>query len=197
MIDNVISKSALQAEAALPQNAKKIYDSLDKNFGVLSLSETPTDSLLWGYYGDGGYGFLIRFDPQHEWFWAQQNEQDDFRHLRQVAYVATRVPKYVVEIKGADALYSKGIEWEHEREWRIIRNFNDAAQKVGADQYGKEVLLFAIPPDCLRGIVIGYRAKPESVARLREIVARNPGLSHVQFECAAMKADGQIEILPD
>ena len=54
MIDNVISKSALQAEAASPQNAKKIYDSLDKNFGVLSLSETPTDSLLWGYYGDGG-----------------------------------------------------------------------------------------------------------------------------------------------
>jgi hypothetical protein len=53
-----------------------------------------------------------------------------------------------------------------------------------ADQY-REVL------------VIGYRAKPESVARLREIVARNPALSHVQFECAAMKADGQIDILPD
>jgi hypothetical protein len=191
------SKGALQAEAGLPQNAKKIYDSLDKNFGVLSLSETPTDSLLWGYYGDGGYGFLIRFDPQHQWFWAQQNEQDDFRHLRQVAYVATRGTKYVVEIKGGDALYNKGIEWEHEREWRIIRNFNDAAQKVGADQYGKEVLLFAIPPDCLRGIVIGYRAKPESVARLRGIVAQNHALSHVQFECAAMEADGQIEILPD
>src|SRR3989442_1642181 len=50
MIDSVISKGAVQAEAALPLNAKKIYDSLDRNFGVLSLSETPTDSLLWGYY---------------------------------------------------------------------------------------------------------------------------------------------------
>jgi hypothetical protein len=50
-------------------------------------------------------------------------------------------PQYVVEIKGADARYSKGIEWEHEREWRIIRNFNDAEQKVRADQYRKEVLL--------------------------------------------------------
>ncbi len=197
MIDNVISKAAVEAEAALPQSAKKIYDSLDKNFGVLSLSETPTDSLLWGYYGDGGYGFLIRFDPQHSWFWARQNEEDDFRHLGQVAYVATRAPKYVIELKGADALYSKGIEWEHEREWRIIRNFNDAVQKVGPDPYGKDVLLFAIPPDCLRGIVIGYRAKPESVARIREIVARNPSLLHVQFERAAMRADGQIEILSD
>ena len=197
LIDNVISKGAVEAEAALPQNAKKIYDSLDRNFGVLSLSETPTDSLLWGYYGDGGYGFLIRFDPQHEWFWAQQNEEDDFRHLRQVAYVAGRAPKYVIEIKGTDALYSKGIEWEHEREWRIIRNFNDAAEKVGPDQHGRDVLLFAIPPDCVRGIVIGYRASPQAVSNLHEIVARNPALSHVQFERGFMRTDGQIDILSD
>jgi hypothetical protein len=111
--------------------------------------------------------------------------------------VAARAPKDVIELKGADALYSKGIEWEHEREWRVIRNFNEAAQKVGPDPYGKDVLLFAIPPQCLRGIVIGYRAKPESVARSRDIVARNPGLSHVKFECAAIRADGQIEILSD
>ena len=142
-------------------------------------------------------GFLIRFDPQHKWFWAQQTEEDDFRHLRQVIYVSERAPKYVLEIKGGDALYAKGIEWEHEREWRIIRNFNDAARKVGPDQYGKDVLLFAIPPDCIRGIVIGYRATPENVSRLRGIVSHNPPLSHVRFERAAMRADGQIEIVPD
>jgi hypothetical protein len=71
MIDNVISRAAVEAEAALPQNAKKVYDSLDRNFGVLSLSETPIDSLLWGYYSDGGYGFLIHLDPQHAWFCAK------------------------------------------------------------------------------------------------------------------------------
>lgn len=196
LIDDVISKGAVQAEAALPQNAKQIYDSLDRNFGILSLSETPTDSLLWGCYGDGGYDSLIRFNSRHEWFWAQQNEEDDFRHLRQVAYVAARAPKYVIEIKGTDALYSKGIEWEHEREWRIIRNFNfnDAAQKVGPDQYGRDVLLFSIPPDCIHGIVIGYRARSEAASKLREIVARNPALSHIQFERAVIRTNGQIEI---
>jgi hypothetical protein len=194
LIDSVISKAAVQAEVALPENVKMIYDSLDRNFGVLSLSETPTDSLLWGYYGQGGYGILIRFDPQHKWFWAQQDEKDDFRHLRQVAYVSDRAPKYVLETIGVEALYSKGIEWEHEKEWRIIRNFNDAAQKVGPDEYGKDVLLFAIPPDCVQGIVIGYRAKPEVVSQLREIVARNSSLSHVHFESATMNSNGQIEI---
>ena len=47
LIDNVLRKGVAQAEEALPQNEKKIHDSLDTNFGVLSLSETPTNSLLW------------------------------------------------------------------------------------------------------------------------------------------------------
>jgi len=47
LIDDVLRKGVAQAEEALPQNEKKIHDSLDRNFGVLSLSETPTNSLLW------------------------------------------------------------------------------------------------------------------------------------------------------
>ena len=69
-----------------------------------------------------------------------------------------------------------------EREWRIIRNFNDAALKAGSDQYGKEILLFAIPPDCIQRIVIGHRSKSNSVEQIRGIVRRNPGLSHVKFQ---------------
>jgi len=41
LIDEVMSKGALQDEAALPQNAQKLHDLLENNFGVLSLSETP------------------------------------------------------------------------------------------------------------------------------------------------------------
>jgi hypothetical protein len=96
----------------------------------------------------------------------------------------------------SDAL-SVYIEWEHEREWRIIRNFNDAAKKVGPDPYGKDVLLFAIPPDCIRSIVLSYRARPEAASRVREITSRDSALSHVLFERAAMNAEGQIEMVPD
>lgn len=139
-----------------------------------------------GYYGDGGYGFLIHFDPNHKWFWAQKEARDDFRHLRQVIYVSERPAKYVSETNGTDALYSKGVEWEHEKEWRIIRNFNDAVVKTGPDQYGKDVLLFAIPPDCIQSVVIGYRAKPESIEKIHEVVSRNPALRHVKFQRAVM-----------
>jgi hypothetical protein len=190
IIDDVMSRGVAQAEATLPQSTEKIYDLLDNNFGVLSLSEIPNDPLLWGYYGDGGYGFLIQFDPAHKWFWARQGPNDDFRHLRRVVYLSERPTKYLVDTSGADLLYSKGIEWEHEKEWRIIRNFNEAARKVGPDQYGKDVLLFAIPPECVQSVVIGCRAMPNSIARIQEIICRNPALAHVQFQDAIMKNGG-------
>jgi len=196
LIDDVMEKAVEQAEKALPDNAPKIYDELDKNFGVLSLSETPSNFLLWGYYGDGGYGFLIRFDPTHKWFWAQKEPRDDFRHLRPVIYLSERQPKYVVETSGDDALYSKGAEWAHEKEWRIIRNFNDAAIKVGPDQYGKDVLLFDIPAACIQSIVIGFRAKTGSIQGIREIVSQNPALAHVQFERAVLTGS-TITIVPE
>jgi hypothetical protein len=196
LIDEVMAQAAARAEANLAQSTQKLYDALDKNFGILSLSETPTNSLLWGYYGDGGYGFLIHFDPSHEWFWAKREDRDDFRHLRRVIYVSERLPKYVMEINGNDALYSKGIEWEHEKEWRIIRSFREAAVKLGPDQYGKDVLLFNIPPACIQSVVIGYRAKPEAVQKIREIVSQNPVLAHVQFERALLTGSA-ITIAPE
>jgi hypothetical protein len=195
LIDDVMSRGAKEAEAALPENAKKIYETLDRNFGILSLSETPTDSLLWGYYGDGGYGFLVQFDPQHKWFWAQKAANDDFRHLRPVIYIGERPSKYLIETNPNDGLYTKGLEWEHEKEWRIIRNFNDAAVKVSPDQYGKDVLLFAIPPDSIQSVVIGYRAQPGSIERIQGIISGNPALAHVRFQRAVMKG-GEISILP-
>jgi hypothetical protein len=190
-----MAKAVVQAEASLPHNAKRIYDALDKNFGILSLSETPTEPLLWGYYGDGGYGFLIHFDPCHKWFWAQKEARDDFRHLRRVIYVEDRAPKFLVETSGTDVLYTKDLEWQHEKEWRIIRNFNDAAANVGPDQYGKDLLLFAIPPDCIQSIVIGSRATAGSVERIQAIIRKNPALSHVQFQEAVLTG-GAITLAP-
>jgi len=149
-----------------------------------------------GYYGDGGYGFLIHFDPRHKWFWAQRDARDDFRHLRRVTYLSERPPKYLVDTNGNDALYTKGLEWEHEKEWRIIRNFNDAASKAGPDQYGKDVLLFAIPPDCIQSVVIGYRAQSDSVEKIQGIVCGNPALAHIHFQKAVLK-EGTITLHPN
>src|SRR5271167_1239682 len=47
LIEDVIAKHAVYAETYLPESSKKIRDILDINFGILSLSETPSDTRLW------------------------------------------------------------------------------------------------------------------------------------------------------
>lgn len=194
LIAEVVSDYADIVEANYDKSVKEVYRRLDQNFGVLSLSEVPTGPLMWSHYADGGRGFLIEFDPQHPWFWATRDDSDSFRHLRQVKY-EERVPAYFLNLPDDIALYSKSVEWSYEKEWRIIRNFNEATVIKGKDGYDADVLLFAVPPSCIKGVVIGYKATKDSVDQVKSIVARNPDLSHVSFRRAVLQDDGAIQIV--
>jgi hypothetical protein len=190
----LIPRGAEQIEQLFPTTVRTIYEKLDANMGILSLSETPTNVLMWSHYAEGGRGVLIEFSPTHPWFWCQRSQDDDFHHLRRVKYPSSRPPKFLFDTEGEDLLYTKDKDWEHEREWRIIRSFNDAASHLGPDTYGKTVHLFAIPPDCISRVVLGYRASPQSVAKLRNVVAANPALAHLRFVKAQQRPDGSIAI---
>jgi hypothetical protein len=98
--------------------------------------------------------------------------------------------------KDDDVLYTKTAEWEFEKEWRIIRNFNDAAEKVGQDLYGKDILLFDIPPNALRSVVLGYRVTAQCEENVLETICKNATLSHVIVHRAIREANGHIEIKP-
>jgi hypothetical protein len=194
LIAEVVSDYADVVEANYDRSVKEVYRRLDQNFGVLSLSEIPTSPLMWSHYADGGRGLLIEFDPQHPWFWTKRNDSDSFRHLRKVKY-EERVPAYFLNLPDDVALYSKSVEWSYEKEWRIIHNFNEATVITGKDAYDTDVLLFAVPPSCIRGVIIGYKATKDSVDQVKSIVAKNSDLSHVSFRRAVLQDDGAIEIV--
>src|SRR5277367_6231095 len=135
-------------------------------FGILSLSEDPASDLMWEKYAGQGRGLLVEFDPSHFWFLQKVAEDDDLRHLRRVTYVADRTPAYLLALTAQDYLYTKETKWEYEKEWRIILNFNSAASKVGKDNTGTDVLLFAIPPQCILSVTLGYNASLEFVEQV-------------------------------
>ena len=166
-----ISKMVDDAENNLPRAIKSIYEMNDKNFGILSLSEDPTSAFMWERYADQGRGFLVEFHPSHSWFEQKITDDDDLRHLRRVAYVADRTPAYLLAITAQDYLYTKETKWEYEKEWRIILNFNGAASKVGKDNTETDVLLFAIPPECILSVTLGYNASLEFVEQVRTVIA--------------------------
>jgi len=189
-----MAKLRNQAEQNLPHTIKTIYEMNDKNFGILSLSEESTNAFMWERYAGQGRGFLVEFDSSHSWFWQKIAEDDDLLHLRRMTYVADRTPAYLLAITAQDYLYTKETKWEYEKEWRIILNFNSAARMVGKDNTGTDVLLFAIPPDCLMSVTVGYNSTLESVEEVRAALAANTSLSHVRLQASRQREDGSIEI---
>jgi hypothetical protein len=200
-IEKMVPLWADTVEANYEKSIREVYARLDSNFGVLSLSGTVTSKLMWSFYSDGGTGIVVEFDAKHPWFNCKNGENDSYRHLRQVQYVADREPIYLATKDDAatredDVLYTKTIEWEFEKEWRIIRGFKEAKEKIGADQYGKDIFLFEIPPSAIKSVIFGYRADPQLEGDLRKIVTTNANLKHLVFMRAVRNVFGNIEIVP-
>lgn len=47
---------------------KSLYDKLNNNCGIFSLSATPKNILMWSHYTDAHKGFVIEFDNTHPFF---------------------------------------------------------------------------------------------------------------------------------
>ena len=194
-----IPECVRQTKLKHENNPHAVFDVLDQNFGILSLSETSTEVRMWGHYADGGRGFLIEFDPKHSWLQAKREERDSFRHIRQVIYVSSRPDKSLLNVTDLDFLYTKWDVWRDEREWRILRCFNDAAKKCTAhDPYGNDVLLFAIPPDSIKSVILGFSASRDFETAVRSILEKNATLNHVQVRRASQSNEtGKVEILSE
>jgi Protein of unknown function (DUF2971) len=197
MTDALISLGVQELEDTYPKLIEAAFAEADRKFGILSLSETPRDALSWSHYADGGRGFLIEFDPNHAWFWATRGPDDELRQLRRVTYAESLAPKYLLEATGDDVFYTKQKEWQREKEWRIIRSFDEAKVKVGVDAYEMDIMLFAVPPACILAVVAGFKATASEVEQMKKILGKNPNLSHVRLKKAVRRNKGSIEIISD
>jgi hypothetical protein len=81
---------------------KSIFEAFDRSFGVLCLSETPTETLMWSHYSDGGRGAVIQFKFDHPWFWIAKDEGDLINHLQKVHYSHLRAPAYLSDLDRPD-----------------------------------------------------------------------------------------------
>ena len=199
LLQTAVQKGTRRIERRHEQNPHAVFDVTDRNFGILSLTEVPNDVRMWAHYADGGRGFLMEFVPEHPWFHGKLEERDSFRHLRQVRYVSSRASAYLLDTSETEFLYTKWSVWQDEKEWRIIRCFNDATKKCDQlDAYGNEILLFSIPPDSIKSIVLGFSANREFEMNVRAILSKNASLSRTNLKRAVQSCEtGQVEITLD
>ncbi len=97
-LSSFIPECVRQTKLKHEKNPHAVFEVVDHNFGILSLTEISTDVRMWSHYADGGRGFLVEFSPNHSWFHIKREERDSFRHMSQVIYVASRPDKYLLEV---------------------------------------------------------------------------------------------------
>jgi len=172
-----------------PPLCATIYEALNRNVGILSLTEVPDDLLMWAHYADSHRGILIGFDERHAFFNRRRSENDEFYFLRKVFYADIPPAPSILTIEGNAMFVTKGTKWAYEREWRLLAPLKDSSRCVKVA--GDSVHLYSFPPDALTSIVIGARAVATMEDAVRKILCANASLSSVAVSRAVLDLENQ------
>lgn len=119
------------------------------HIGMLSLSESPDNILMWSHYADGHRGLCIKCDV------SQFPEVDDKLHKVNYEEEYPRVTEYLHAMKHGDneaamrLLFTrKSKHWKYEDEWRYIRFFADGMEEIASQPV-------SFPLDAITGVIFG------------------------------------------
>jgi hypothetical protein len=168
--DGYLRERALANEQSIVETALEHYRDARKELGVLSLSETASDLLMWAHYGDEHKGAVVELEYTHPSILLRSKGGDEFSGLFAVDYSDTKIAEVPSRDSIVEALLTKSKAWEYEKEWRVIRTLN-RLRNVGGD-----VFVADVAPAAIKQIVLGARFPAD---QLEDVMN--------QVDCAEMK----------
>ncbi len=169
-------------EARIAKERDEAYRDRSRLFGVLSLTSNPTSIPMWAHYAATHAGFAIGFETASEPF----TRAIAANKLRPVRYQQDRVS--LTRGSGGqpwihpDSIFlTKSPDWEYEQEWRWLEccDPKDYAELV-ASPGGELLYLRPIPSQCIRQVVVGYRA-PHTLVESLQALRLTPEYSHLEL----------------
>jgi hypothetical protein len=176
-----------------PQLRQMMIDAFSRMIGILSLTETPTNQVMWAHYAHNHQGLVLAFDTTNGFFNRRCSANDEFHHLRQVRYVDRKADGVsLVRMSGNDVFFTKTSGWAYEQEWRMIAPLGSDLNHPPGDD---EIVLFDFPASALLEVIFGARAGDGLRAGLRSIIESDSQLAHVGLrEVFASERGSTMEI---
>jgi hypothetical protein len=186
--------STVQGEGDFALNNNQIASSLfDSKYGILCLSKDPNNLLMWAHYANNHNGFVLQFDDEHSFFANQCFDNQDFVSTP-VEYSDERPSLSFSTIHSPKVYYRKSPCWSYEREWRLIRPLSEASKVIEHPIYPRS--LFQIPPEAIKGIIIGVAVTHPDRVALFELLNR-ADLKHIKiFQTRLSDESYSLEIHP-
>lgn len=170
----------------------RAFEKWDSTIGILSLSASEKNLLMWAHYADSHRGMLIEFHPKHSFFNAPNPSDGEFNFgmLTKVIYSQNR-PKDNVETTSSleilPMIKTKSDEWVKEQEWRIYQLLENRDKQISAGN--EAVNLFKLPPDCIKRVVVGYNMSYQHRRRIIATIKANSKLKDVKIEESVLHLD--------
>jgi hypothetical protein len=139
--------------------SRNIVKDLNKAIGIFCVSKSSNALLMWSHYADQYSGAVIEFDGSHEFFNGQIDIE--YRECRQ----KKDFDSYFTEPVPLAEICVKSIDWQYEKEVRIIRKLSDCLNTNTKDQRGFPVFVQNMPSSCIKTVALGERT---SVLHQRE-----------------------------
>lgn len=164
----------------MAEKVQEIFDKeLARKIGILSLTESPDNLLMWAHYADSHQGFVIEFDPQSSFFTQRRSDADELGYLREVKYSDTRPSLILEEVEDFSPFLTKGEIWKSEREWRMMLPIDMCNKKLSCGHH-----LFSFPATAIKSIIIGSRTNDSTKKKIKEAISRDQDLSHIRLMTA-------------
>lgn len=177
--------------------------------GILSLTRTPVNALMWAHYADSHQGLVIGIDSATAGF-TDENSNLIPAQYGSVVYVSRReTTPFIVKPRKPIAVGNthhfpadhydklqrvflcKPLYWSYEEEVRVVKSLagiegEQADTQSGHFQLdssrGRPLYLYALPPDSIRELYIGVKADDEAAdALVYRAKTLHPQLS--AYEC--------------
>lgn len=167
------------------ETAKSVIEkikSIDQKFGILSLTATGENLLMWAHYSNEHKGAVIELDIEDPAF-----QQRAFQEARNMSYTTRRPHLPVNEEVLMDHFFTKSSEWSYEQEFRIVRYLEDHADvKLRDAQF--PIYLFDLPNSCIKSLTFGTRFDPTHRDIVCDQIRQNHALKHIHLYQANIDA---------
>ena len=112
--------------------------------GILSLSKTKNNLVLWSHYGNNHKGYVLEYDFDINCFEIDLNHSQII-DCRDVKYSKNPLKMRIFESSYTEFLFNKSLGWKYEKEFRFI------SKNYGLIKYKK---------NCLKSIIVGTYCNP-------------------------------------
>ena len=184
-------------------NGIKQYGKIDlfDRTGVISLTETKRNLLMWSHYADSHKGMVIEFDIKHKFFNTPEVGNNFEGLVHRVRYDRERPD----DVKGwYEWFIYKSDEWIYEKEHRFLVPLHKCsvcfdgkpsvgktidAQSINDVYKDKYFCMFKVPEDSLISVTFGVEMSQRTKTDIVNAINKNVNLRHLKIYEATTHAD--------